>query len=70
MVQRRQITETEKRAVIDRQGLRCFIDNHLVDAVSDLEFDHIRPYATVRDSHPDNIAGVCGVQPRYAGKTQ
>ena len=44
MVIRRQITEAEKAVVLDRQGMRCFIDNHPIDKPSDVEFDHINPF--------------------------
>ena len=41
MAERRQISEPEKQAVLDRQGLMCFIDGHPVTSVEDLEYDHV-----------------------------
>jgi hypothetical protein len=55
----RQITDVEKRAVLDRQGMRCFIDNHPIDSESDVEYDHIRAFAEGGASTTDNIAIVC-----------
>lgn len=64
---RRQITETEKRAVLERQGLRCFIDNHPVDSEKDLEFDHIEPYSEAGESTPANIGAMCKKHNREKG---
>jgi len=59
LVQARQITEAEKQAVLERQGRRCFIDNHPIDADEEIEFDHIRPFSEAGESSIDNIAVVC-----------
>jgi hypothetical protein len=55
----RQISEAEKSAVLERQGLRCFIDNHPIESADDVEFDHVYPYSEGGRSAPDNIAVVC-----------
>lgn len=55
----RQITDPQKRDVLERQGLRCFIDNHPIESEADVEFDHIRAYAAGGESTVDNIAVVC-----------
>jgi HNH endonuclease len=59
MTVRRQISESEKEAVLARQGLRCYIDNHPVESDQDLEFDHIHPWSEGGPSSLDNIAAVC-----------
>lgn len=59
MAQARQITDAEKQAVLERQGRRCFIDNHEIPPDEDIEFDHIHPYSKDGPSTPDNIAVVC-----------
>lgn len=64
---RRQIKEAEKRAVLERQGLRCFIDSHPVDSERDLEFDHIEPYAEGGESTPANIGAICRKHNREKG---
>jgi HNH endonuclease len=56
---KRQISDAEKREVLERQGLRCFIDNHPVAAAADLEYDHIEPYAEGGPSTASNVAAVC-----------
>jgi 5-methylcytosine-specific restriction endonuclease McrA len=55
----RQITDAEKQTVLERQGKRCFIDNHPIELDSDVEYDHIHPYAEGGPSRVDNIAVVC-----------
>lgn len=55
----RQISEAEQQIVLQRQGLRCFIDHHPIESEGDVEYDHIRPYSEDGTSHIDNIAVVC-----------
>lgn len=64
---RRQIGGAEKEAVVDRQGLRCFIDNHPVDSESDFEFDHVVPFSEGGLSEPSNIGAVCRKHNREKG---
>lgn len=59
MTRPRQITEAQKREVLDRQGLRCFIDNHPIESEADIEFDHIRAFAAGGETTVDNIAVIC-----------
>lgn len=63
----RQISEAEKQAVIERQGLRCFIDNHPVDSEADLVFDHIEPYSQGGATDVGNIGAVCAKHNREKG---
>jgi hypothetical protein len=64
---KRQISDVEKQQVLDRQGLRCFIDNHPVADAADLEYDHIQPYAEGGTSTVANIAAVCKKHNREKG---
>jgi hypothetical protein len=57
--QRRQLTDAEKAAVLERQGMRCFIDDHPIETEADVEFDHIHPFSEGGTSAVDNIAVVC-----------
>jgi len=59
MAERRALSDAEKQQVLDREGLRCFIDGHLLQPDDDIEFDHIRPFALVRTTTLDNMAPVC-----------
>jgi len=59
MAKRRQVSDDEKRQVLERQGLKCFIDQHPVDSESDLEYDHVWPYSKDGTSEVSNIAAVC-----------
>ena len=67
MAGKRQISDAEKREVLERQGLRCFIDNHPVAEAGDLEYDHIHPYAEGGVSTIANIAAVCKKHNREKG---
>lgn len=57
--QSRQITDAEKKQVLDREGLRCFIDGHPIASEDDVEFDHIHPWSEDGRSAIDNIGVVC-----------
>jgi HNH endonuclease len=59
MAERRQISDAEKARVLERDGLRCFIDGHPIDSEADVEFDHIQPWSEDGRSAVDNIAVVC-----------
>jgi hypothetical protein len=59
MADARQITESEKQTVLERQGMRCFIDNHPIESEEDVEFDHIHPYSEAGRTAIENIAVVC-----------
>lgn len=67
MAGKRQISDAEKQEVLERQGLRCFIDNHPVAEAADLEYDHIQPYAEGGPSTTANIAAVCKKHNREKG---
>lgn len=64
---RRQITDAEKHEVLERQGPRCFIDNHPVESSADFEFDHIKPYSEGGESAVANIGAVCRKHNREKG---
>lgn len=64
---RRQISEAEKAQVLERQGLKCFIDNHPVSDPSEMEFDHIQPFAGNGPSSVSNIGAVCKKHNREKG---
>ncbi len=56
---RRQISDEEKAAVLERQGRHCFIDNHPISEDESIEFDHIWPYSAGGQSEVANIGAVC-----------
>lgn len=64
---RRQVSEAEKEQVVSRQGLKCFIDGHPVADESELEFDHIVPFAEGGASEVANIGAVCKKHNREKG---
>lgn len=61
---RRQITESERSNLISKYRqldgfIHCFIDNEIIENDKDIQFDHIEPYAKVKETTIDNIAPVC-----------
>jgi hypothetical protein len=67
VVERRQISDTEKQAVLKRQGRRCFVDNAPVADDAEFEFDHIIPFAEGGRSEESNIGAVCKKHNREKG---
>lgn len=67
MTEERQITPTDKQQILERQGMRCFIDNHPLDNTVDVQFDHIHPFAEGGTSEPANIGAVCRKHNREKG---
>jgi len=59
MPERRQLSDAEKIEIINRYGMRCFIDGHPIESEDDLEFDHIVPVAAGGTTTLENIAPVC-----------
>src|SRR6266508_1991283 len=59
MTETRQISEAQKKAVLERQGMRCFIDDHPIESPDDVEFDHIHAFSEGGETAVENIAAVC-----------
>jgi hypothetical protein len=68
MSERRPLTEAEKKKVLDREGMRCFVNGHPIEDEDDLEFDHIKSIAAGGTTTPDNLAPVCKRHNRQKGK--
>jgi hypothetical protein len=67
MTERRQISDAEKRVVLDQHGRRCFVDGAPVPEDEAIEFHHIRPYSQQGATSIDNIAPVCRTHHRSIG---
>ena len=67
MVMRRQLSDAEKSKVLAQQGDRCFIDGHPIEDATEIEFDHIHPFADDGESEPGNIGAVCRKHNRDKG---
>ena len=65
MSEARQISAAEKQEVLERQGHRCFVDNHPLE--DQVEFDHIRPFGDDGPSIMANIGAVCRKHNRDKG---
>lgn len=57
--EKRQISEAEKKIVLDQHGRRCFVDGAPIPDEETLEFHHIKPFSGNGASVVDNIAPVC-----------
>lgn len=64
---KRQVTESEKQAILAVHGMKCFIDGHPIESEEDLQFEHIHPYAEDGASTPDNVAPACRRHNREKG---
>ena len=58
MATRRQVTDAEKKLILDRQGMRCFIDDAPIDNEEDVEYDHVIPFSEGGLSEVGNIGAV------------
>lgn len=63
---RRQLSDQDKQKLIEKHikdvkdgVLRCFIDGHPIEDLSQVEFHHIIPFSEGEPSDLDNIAPVC-----------
>jgi hypothetical protein len=60
---KRQITESEKQAVLAQQRrngtLYCFVDDHPIDNEDEVEFHHIKPFSESGPTEVANIGAVC-----------
>jgi len=59
IVLRRDLSETEKQQLIDKYGLKCFVDDHSVKSRDELEFHHVIPFSEGGSTDLQNMAPVC-----------
>jgi hypothetical protein len=64
---KRILTESEKQQLINKYGLRCFVDNHPVRSIEELEFHHIIPFSEGGSTDLQNMAPVCKDHHRRLG---
>ncbi|WP_417335912.1 HNH endonuclease [Halobacteriovorax marinus] len=65
---KRQISEDEKKRVLEVHGRKCFINNHEIGEDENLQFDHIKAFAQGGESEVDNIAPVCETHNKQKGQ--
>jgi len=56
---RRQISDEEKKVILNRFGRKCFATGHPIEEDETVQFDHIKAFATGGVSEIDNIAPMC-----------
>lgn len=56
---RRQISDEEKKIILNRHGRVCFATGHQIDEDENIQFDHIKAFASGGASEIDNIAPMC-----------
>ena len=67
MTDKRQISDSEKREVLEKHGRRCFVDGAPISEDDPIEFHHIKPYSKGGTTSIDNIAPVCRTHHRTIG---
>lgn len=65
---RRQLTDGEKKVVMEQHGRRCFAEDHEIPEDEVLEFDHIHAFASDGMTEVNNIAPMCRYHNSKKGK--
>lgn len=56
---KRQISEDEKKRIIERFGRKCYATGHIIPETEEIQYDHIKAFADKGVSEIDNIAPMC-----------
>jgi hypothetical protein len=56
---KRQLSEDEKRTVLERHGRTCFATGHIIPESETVQFDHIIAFVRGGESEINNIAPMC-----------
>ena len=67
MTRRRQLTDSEKKQILQQHGRRCFIDGAPISEGELVEFHHIKAFSRGGPTILDNIAPVCKKHHRTMG---
>lgn len=59
MAEKRQLSDIEKRKVLEQHERRCFVDGEPIPEEESIEFHHIMPFSEGGETTLDNIAPVC-----------
>jgi len=59
IILQRQITDDEKKQIINRFGRKCYATGHDILETEEIHFDHIRAFVNDGASEIDNIAPMC-----------
>jgi hypothetical protein len=65
---KRQITDDEKKRIIEIHGRRCFATGHVISEDDPIHFDHIKAFADGGLSEIDNIAPMCELHNKQKGR--
>jgi hypothetical protein len=65
---KRQLTDSEKKEIIERHGRVCFATGHDIPENQPLQFDHIRAFVTQGATEFDNIAPMCEPHNKAKGR--
>lgn len=64
---KRELSEGEKQQLVEKYGLKCFIDGHPVGSKDELEFHHVLPFSEGGTTDLQNNAPVCKEHHRRLG---
>lgn len=56
---KRQISEDEKKRILERFGRKCYATGHEIPENEEIQYDHIKAFANKGVSEVDNIAPMC-----------
>jgi len=65
---KRQISEDEKKRIIEKFGRICYATGHPIDNEETVQFDHIKAFSSGGASEVDNIAPMCGKHNKQKGQ--
>lgn len=65
---RRQLTEDEKKQIVEMHGRKCFATGHTIPEEDTLHFDHIRAFSAGGASELNNIAPMCEIHNKSKGR--
>lgn len=65
---KRQLTDDEKKQILDTHGRNCWANGHAIPANETVQFDHIRAFAEGGISEMHNIAPMCEMHNKAKGR--
>lgn len=68
IILQRQISDDEKKQIIDRFGRKCYATGHDIPDNEDVHFDHIKAFSDDGASEIDNIAPMCQMHNLQKGR--
>jgi len=68
IILQRQITDEEKKQILEKFGRICFATNHEIPVGEEIHFDHIKAFSNDGESEISNIAPMCQIHNLAKGR--